>query len=88
MIITQDHIGDVPLTDLEIKHVSSVIQSDYQDIVEEMEMQYSLRSVKDEKERRDPAYAVISDFVECEGGTRYELAQFLESAGYIDLSRK
>ena len=86
--ILQAHIEDVPLTHQEIQQASRVIASDYEDIAEEMEMQYSLKSVEKEKERREPAYAVISDFVEGEGGTRYELAQFLENAGYIDLSRK
>ena len=36
---------------------------------------------------REPSYTVLFDYA-VHGGTRYELAQFLRDAKYIELSRK
>ena len=85
----QSPIEDGSLTETEMKLVAKELENDLSDVVEEMEMQYTLKQIARAPSRsREPAYAVISDFVEGEGGTRYELAQLLDNAGFDELSRK
>ncbi|CAI8025378.1 hypothetical protein GBAR_LOCUS14664, partial [Geodia barretti] len=82
-------VEDGSLTETEMKLVAKEIENDLSDVVEEMEMQYTLQKIARAPRRsREPAYAVISDYVEGEGGTRYELAQLLNNAGFDELSRK
>ena len=81
-------VEDGSLTESEMKLVAKKIENGVFDVVEEMEMQYTLNKIAWSPSRsREPAYAVISDFVDG-GGTRYELAQLLDNAGFYDLSRK
>ena len=56
------------------------------DLVKEMEMEYSCK--KAEESSQGLADGVISDFAMKEDGTRYQLAQFLESAKFHDLSQE
>ena len=95
----QSPVEDGSLTETEMKLVAKEIYPMWprrliqggglSDVVEEMEMQYTLNKIARAPNRsREPAYAVISDFVEGEGGTRYELAQLLDNAGFDALSRK
>ena len=85
----QSPVEDGPLTEAELKLVAKEIENGLSDVVEEMEMQYTLKKIARAPSRsRDPAYAVISDLVEGEGGTRYELAQLLDNAGFDELSKK
>jgi GTPase SAR1 family protein len=82
-------VEDGSLTETEMKLVAKEIENGLSDVVEEMEMQYTLQKIARAPSRsREQAYAVISDFVEGEGGTRYELAQLLDNAGFDELSRK
>ena len=82
-------VEDGSLTESEMKLVAKKIENGVFDVVEEMEMQYTLNKIAWSPSRsREPAYAVISDYVEGEGGTRYELAQLLDNAGFDELSRK
>ena len=95
----QSPVEDGSLTETEMKLVAKEIYPMWprrliqgrglSNVVEEMEMQYTLKKIARAPSRsRQPAYAVISDFVEGEGGTRYELAQLLDNAGFDALSRK
>ena len=85
----QSPVEDGSLTETEMKLVAKEIEYGLSNVVEEMEMQYTLKKIARAPRRsREPAYAVISDYVEGEGGTRYELAQLLNNAGFDELSRK
>ena len=85
----QSPVEDGSLTETEMVLVAKEIENGLSDVVEEMEMKYTLKKIARAPNRsREPAYAVISDFVEGEGGTRYELAQLLDNAGFDALSRK
>lgn len=82
-------LKDDALTEIEIENVSKEISDDrVEDLVREMEMEYSLEEAKKDRPSQGLAYAVISDFVENEDGTRYKLAQFLKSANFVNTSRK
>lgn len=90
-IICIYQIDDGPLTDNEIENVSSEVEQGggLMDLVKEMEMEYSLDEATHARgSSRRLAYAVISDFAENENGTRYNLARFLRSANWSDLSRR
>ena len=61
-----------------------------EDLVREMEMEYSLDRAKSARQppSKGLAYAVISDFAASKGKTRYELAQYLQSAKLPDTSQR
>ena len=85
----QSPVEDGSLSETEMKLVAKEIENGLSDVVEEMEMQYTLKKIARAPSRsRERAYAVISDFVEGESGTRYELAQLLDNASFDALSRK
>ena len=64
-------------------------ESGLEELVREMEMEYSLEEAKKARDSsRGFAYAVISDYAERERGTRYKLAQFLRAVRFVDASRK
>ena len=85
----QSPVEDGSLTETEMKLVAKEIENGLPNVVEEMEMQYTHKKIsRSPNWSREPAYAVISDFVEGEGGTRYDLAQLLDNAGFDALSRK
>lgn len=53
-----------------------------------MEMEYSLEAAKrDPIQRSSPEYALISDWVIYERGTRYKLADHLRGAGLMNASK-
>ena len=60
-----------------------------EDLVKNMEMEFSLEKAKTDRNRRmELAYTVISDFAASKEGTRYKLAQYLNSARFFDVARK
>ena len=77
-------IEDGPLTETEVKLIS--IES-LRELVKIMEMEYSFNEVVSACDNREPSYTVLFDYA-VRGGTRYELAQFLNDAKFIDLSLK
>lgn len=83
-------IEDGPLTKNEVENVSKGIECGcLEDLVEVMEMQYSLEEAKKAQDRsKSLAHAVISDFAKRERETRYKLAQFLQAANFIDTSQR
>ena len=89
-ILLQLHIEDSAPTKDEIENVSSEMTDvDAEVLAREMEMEYSIDEAKEDKKRhRNLAYSVIYDFADREGGTRYELAKFLRSAKFVDMSQR
>ena len=82
-------IKDGRLTSTEIKNISRAIESDVEDLMEEMEMEYSLKRAKTARNpRMGLAHIVISDFAAEKDGNRYKLAQLLNSAGFFDVAEK
>ena len=84
------HIEDSAPTKDEIENVSSEMKDvDVEVLAREMDMEYSIHEAKEDKKRhRNLAYSVIYDFADHEGGTRYELAKFLRSAKFVDMSQR
>ena len=70
-----------------MKLVANEIKGGLKDLVEIMEMEYSFKEVVDAHDSREPSYTVLFDYA-VHGGTRYELAQFLRDAKYVELSTK
>ena len=68
--------------------MSKEIKSGLQDLVKEMEMEYSLSEAQTARDSDEPEYLVISDFAERERGTRYQLAEYLRSTRFIVLSQR
>ena len=67
--------------------IANEIKGGLKDLVEIMEMEYSFKEVVNASDSRDPSYTVLFDYA-VHGGTRYELAQFLRDAKYVELSTK
>ena len=90
--LMQPHIciEDGPLTPVEIENVSREVEMDVEDLVREMELEYSLDKAKSAQQHpsRGLAYVVISDFAASKEKTRYELARYLQSAKLLDTSQK
>ena len=80
-------IEDGPLTETEVKLISIEIKESLRELVKIMEMEYSFNEVVSACDIREPSYTVLFDYA-VRGGTRYELAQFLNDAKFIDLSLK
>ena len=80
-------IDNGPLTETEVKLIANEIKGGLEDLVEIMEMEYSLDEVVNARDSREPSYTVLFDYA-VHGGTRYELAQFLREAKYVELSLK
>ena len=51
-------------------------------------MESSVSEAETARDGTTPEYLVVSDFAEREGGTRYQLAEFLRATGFINLSHK
>lgn len=70
--------------------MSREVERDVEDLVREMEMEYSLDEAKRARQHpsRGLAYSVISEFAASKPKTRYELAQYLKSAQLLDTSQK
>ena len=85
-------IEDGLLTKNEVEQISREIErreNGLEDLVREMEMEYSLEEVKKARDSgRGLAYAVISDYAVRERGTRYKLAQFLRTVRFVYVSQK
>ena len=71
----------------EVKLISIEIKESLRELVKIMEMEYSFNEVVSACDNREPSYTVLLDYA-VRGGTRYELAQFLNDAKFIDLSLK
>ena len=80
-------IDDGPLTETEVKLIAREIEDGLRELVEVMEMEYSFIEAVKACDSEEPPYTVLSDYA-AQGGTRYELAQFLRDAKYVNLSRK
>ena len=80
-------IDDGPITETEVKLIANEIKDGLRELVEVMEMEYSLDEVVNARDSGEPSYTVLSDYA-AHGGTRYELAQFLRDAKFKNLSSK
>ena len=70
-----------------MKLIANKIKKGLRELVEVMEMEYSLDEVVNARDSGEPSYSVLSDYA-AQGGTRYELAQFLRDAKFTNLSSK
>ena len=70
-----------------MKLIANEIKGGLKELVGIMEMEYSFKEVVDARDSREPSYTVLFDYA-VHGGTRYELAQFLRDAKYVELSSK
>ena len=68
--------------------MSKEIKSGLQELVKEMEMEYSLSEAQTARDCDEPGYLVISDFAKGERGTRYQLAEYLRATRFIVLSQR
>ena len=70
--------------------MSREVERDVEDLAREMEMEYSLDKAKSARKppSRGLAHVMISDFAASKEKTRYELAQYLQSAKFLDTSQK
>ena len=70
-----------------MKFVVNEIKNGLREFVEVMEMEYSFTEAVNACDSKEPLYTVLFDYA-VHGGTRYELAQFLRDAKYVELSTK
>ena len=70
-----------------MKLIAKEIKNGLRELVEVMEMEYSLDEVVNARNSGEPSYTVLSNYA-AQGGTRYELAQFLRDARFYNLSSK
>lgn len=72
---------------MEIENIARKIEGRASLLASEMEMEYSFESAERGPSRCiSPEYALISDWVIYDKGTRYKLAEHLREAGFTEVS--